>query len=108
MPPILQPSDPATRFVDGDLAYTAEGSGDITIVAVPGLPGSGRDFRWLAPALSDRFRVIRVDPPGYGSSPRSRWAGMSTAERADAVGRVIDHLEVPSVALIGHSAGGAR
>lgn len=107
MPPILEPSDPPARFVDGELAYTDEGSGHMTIVAVPGLPGSGRDYRWLAPALSDRYRVIRVDPPGYGSSPRSTWAGMTTAARADAVGRVIDHLEVSPVALIGHSAGGA-
>ncbi len=107
MPPILKPSDPPARFIDGELAYTDEGSGDLTLVAIPGLPGSGRDFRWLAPALTDRHRVIRVDPPGYGASPRSRWAGMTTAERADAVTRVIDELEVWPVVLTGHSAGGA-
>jgi len=101
------PSDPPVRFVDGDLAYTDEGGGDVTIVAVPGLPGSGRDFRWLAPELTDRYRVIRVDPPGYGASPRSRWAGMTTAERANAVTRVMDDLEVGPVVLVGHSAGGA-
>ena len=106
MPPILKPSDPPARFVDGELAYTDEGSGDVTIVAVPGLPGSGRDFRWLAPALTDRYRVIRVDPPGYGATPRSRWAGMTTPERADAVTRVVDELDVWPVALVGHSAGG--
>lgn len=107
MPQNLGPSDPPTRFVDGELAYTDEGGGETTILAIPGLPGSGRDFRWLAPALSDRYRVIRVDPPGYGASPRSAWAGMSTPERANEVWRVIDHLGVSSVALIGHSAGGA-
>ena len=107
MPPILEPSDPPTRFVDGELAYTDEGNGQMTIVAIPGLPGSGRDYRWLAPALSDRYRFIRVDPPGYGASPRSTWAGMTTAKRAAAVERVIDHLEISRVALIGHSAGGA-
>ncbi len=106
MPPNPGPSDPTTRFVDGGLAYTDEGNGDITVVGIPGLPGSGRDFRWLAPALSDRYRVIRVDPPGYGASPRSVWTGMSTADRADAVGRVIDHLDLSPVVLMGHSAGG--
>jgi pimeloyl-ACP methyl ester carboxylesterase len=104
MPATLEPSDPTVQFVDG-LAYTDEGRGDV-IVAIPGLPGSGRDFRWLAPALTDRFRVIRVDPPGYGASPRTAWAGMTTAARADAVLQVVDHLDVDSVALVGHSAGG--
>lgn len=103
-----EPSDPAIQFVDGALAYSDEGQGETTIVAIPGLPGSGRDFRWLAPALSDRFpRVIRVDPPGYGSSPRGHWAGMTTAERAASVRRVIDHLGLSAVVPIGHSAGGA-
>lgn len=106
MPSSLLPSDPPVRFV-GDLAYTDEGTGDVTIVAVPGLPGSGRDYRWLAPALSEHHRVIRVDPPGYGASPRTKWAGMSTADRADAVCELIDHLDVSPVVLIGHSAGGA-
>jgi pimeloyl-ACP methyl ester carboxylesterase len=103
----MQPSDPPVQFVDGELAYTDEGSGEVTLVAIPGLPGSGRDFRWLAPALSDRFRVIRVDPPGYGASPRTSWAGMTTGARADAVRRVMDHLGVSQAVLIGHSAGGA-
>lgn len=107
MPPALQPSDPPLRFIDGELAYTDEGDGEVTIVAVPGLPGSGRDFRWLAPALTDRYRVIRVDPPGYGASPRSRWAGMTTVARTDAVTRVVDELNVESVVMMGHSAGGA-
>ena len=102
----LRPSDPPVRFA-GEVAYTDEGTGDVTIVAIPGLPGSGRDYRWLAPALSGHHRVIRVDPPGYGASPRANWAGMATADRAAAVCEVIDHLDVSQVVLIGHSAGGA-
>lgn len=107
MPTTLEPSDPPLQFVDGELAYTDEGTGDATVLAIPGLPGSGRDFRWLAPALTDRFRVVRIDPPGYGASPRASWAGMTTRARADAVRRVMDHLGVSQAVLIGHSAGGA-
>lgn len=103
----LEPSDPDVQFLDGNLAYSDEGAGQTTIVAIPGLPGSGRDFRWLAPALADRFRVIRLDPPGYGSSPRSHWAGMTTADRAESVRGVVAHLGLSQVVLIGHSAGGA-
>lgn len=103
----LEPSDPAATFIDGSLAYTDEGSGETVIVAIPGLPGSGRDFRWLAPLLTDRFRVVRVDPPGYGSSGRPTWKPMSTQDRADSVTAVIEHLGLRETVLMGHSAGGA-
>ena len=102
----LQPSDPPAQYV-GEIAYTDEGDGPLTVVAVPGLPGSGRDFRWLASALAGHFRVIRIDPPGYGASGRSGWAGMTTAQRAEVVTAVIRALGVGPVVLIGHSAGGA-
>jgi pimeloyl-ACP methyl ester carboxylesterase len=107
MSTLLEPSDPPMQWIDGNIAYTDEGTGEITIVAVPGLPGSSRDFRYLAPALSDRFRVIRLDPPGYGASPRTSWAGMTTAQRADSASRVMAQLGVTEVVLVGHSAGGA-
>lgn len=105
MPTGLKPSDPTPRHL-GTLAYTDEGAGPV-IVAVPGLPGSSRDFRWLAPALNDRFRVVRIDPPGYGASPRTEWSGATTAERSGCVTQLITDLELAPVILIGHSAGGA-
>lgn len=107
MPTGLEPSDPPAQFVNDSLAYTDEGSGEPAIVAIPGLPGSGRDFRWLAPLLADRFRVIRIDPPGYGASPRSTWKPMTTEDRAESVMTVIEHLGLTEAVLIGHSAGGA-
>lgn len=107
MPTGLEPSDPPVQFIDGSLAYTDEGSGEPAIVAVPGLPGSGRDFRWLAPLLAERFRVIRIDPPGYGASARPSWQAMTTADRAESVHAVIEHLGLREAVLVGHSAGGA-
>lgn len=100
------PSDPPTQFI-GNLAYTDEGSGEISVVAVPGLPGSGRDYRWLAPVLAEQFRVIRIDPPGYGASPRTEWSPMTIGERAADVLTLIEQLNIAPVILIGHSAGGA-
>lgn len=102
----LRPSDPPVQHL-GDLAYTDEGAGDTTIVAVPGLPGSGRDYRWLAPILAEDTRVIRVDPPGYGASSRKSWAGMTTAQRAGTARDLIVGLDLGPVVLVGHSAGGA-
>lgn len=100
------PSDPPLQYVD-HVAFADEGEGKPAIVAVPGLPGSSRDFRWLAPELSEEFRVIRIDPPGYGASGRAQWSGMTTGERAAPVLNVIGHLGLKQIVLVGHSAGGA-
>jgi pimeloyl-ACP methyl ester carboxylesterase len=103
-----QPSDPARRHVDTDvgrLAYTVEGHGAATVVAIPGLPGSVRDYRWLAPLLAQHATVVRIDLPGFGESPRAAHRGMSTTQRADAVRALLESLDLGAVTLVGHSSG---
>jgi pimeloyl-ACP methyl ester carboxylesterase len=103
------PSDPPPEFVEYQgqkLAFTDEGKGPQVIVAVPGLPGSIRDFRWLAPALSTTFRIIRVELPGYGLSGRGGFQGMSIAERAEPVRELMNKLQIRSAQVLGHSSGG--
>src|SRR5512140_2568419 len=67
------PSDPPGRLVEtaaGAVAISGEGPSDgLPILCVHGVPGSRRDFRYLAPLLAVRFRVLRVDMPGFGESP---------------------------------------
>jgi pimeloyl-ACP methyl ester carboxylesterase len=87
------------------LSYTDEGHGAPAVITVPGLPGSTRDFRWLAPALSPHVRVLRFDPPGYGLSPRSGFIGLDVAQRAEPVLALIEHLGTGPAVLVGHSAG---
>ena len=102
------PSDPPRRFLNigpSRVAYTDEGSGPGTIVAVPGLPGSVRDFRWLAAAFGDRVRFLRLDLPGYGESDRVGYTGMTIPQRAEIVEDLIDSLGLGPVALLGHSSG---
>jgi pimeloyl-ACP methyl ester carboxylesterase len=101
--------DPSVEYLDYEgtpLAYIDQGTGPVTVVAVPGLPGSTRDFRWLAPELTPHLRVIRVDLPGYGHSPRPRFDGMTTGQRAEPVRALITALDLAPVVLLGHSAGG--
>jgi pimeloyl-ACP methyl ester carboxylesterase len=88
------------------LAYIDQGSGPVTVVAVPGLAGSTRDFRWLVPELIPRLRVIRVDLPGYGRSPRPRFVGMTIGQRSEPVRTLITALGLAPVVLLSHSAGG--
>lgn len=106
--PADQPSDPDLLLVDtsvGPLAYTDEGAGDGVVLAVPGLPGTVRDYRWLAPLISPHRRVVRIDLPGYGGSPRGQRRGLTTAQRAGAVLALIEALGLGRVSLVSHSSG---
>lgn len=101
------PSDPPSRTLEraeGPLSYTDEGEGEV-LVAVPGLPGSARDFRWLAPALTPHMRVVRVTLPGFGRSARAGHRGMSIADRAAPVLDLMEALNLPPVTILGHSSG---
>lgn len=102
------PSDPAPRTVEltaGLAAYTDEGEGP-AVLAVHGLPGSARDFRWLAPALTEHFRVLRVDLPGFGQTPWTTRPGYSAADRAAFLAELLTTLALPPVLAVGHSMGG--
>jgi pimeloyl-ACP methyl ester carboxylesterase len=102
------PSDPPRRFLDSDvgrLAYTVEGDGPTTVIAIPGLPGSVRDYRWLAPLLAEHVTVVRLDLPGFGESPRAPHRAMSIDERADAVHAVVEARGLSRVTLLAHSSG---
>lgn len=74
---IVEPRDPAvTRTQSG--ATIAIEEPDLasepcrgTVMCVHGAPGSVFDWRYLGPTLTRRqFRVIRVDCPGHGRTPR--------------------------------------
>jgi pimeloyl-ACP methyl ester carboxylesterase len=102
------PSDPMQSFAQIGkfrVAYAVEGSDGPTILAIPGLPGSSRDFRWLAPVLTPWARVVRFDPPGFGSSPRPSRTAMPAAAKAEVVVGLMDLLGVESAVLLGHSFG---
>ncbi len=59
-----------TAKIDGiDIFYREAGPADApVIVLLHGFPTSSRMFRNLIPALSDRYRVIAPDYPGFGQS----------------------------------------
>ena len=103
------PSDPPLQQLDlpsGPVGWTDEGTGS-PVVALHGLPGSVRDFRWLGAALPEGIRLIRIDQAGFGSTPLSTWPGATLPARADFICAVLDHLGLGPVVLIGHSMGGA-
>jgi pimeloyl-ACP methyl ester carboxylesterase len=95
------------HFHSGDgtrLAYRDDGAG-IPVLALAGLTRDGRDFDYLAPHL-EGARLIRLDSRGRGGS---QWTGAATytvAQEASDVVALLDHLQLPAVAIIGSSRGG--
>lgn len=73
------------------------------MLLVHGMPGNHRDFKYLAPEMVDRGRVIRVDLPGFGESPRG---GLEVDELARALLGLIEGLGLRRPVLAGHSYGG--
>jgi pimeloyl-ACP methyl ester carboxylesterase len=88
------------------LAWRDEGNGP-TVLCLHANPGDSRDFDAIAPVLARRFRVIRPDWPGYGSStapvpPESAGA----LHFFDTLREFIETLKLRDVVLIGNSVGG--
>lgn len=62
----------AARVGDVDVFYREAGPADAPVILLlHGFPTSGHMFRDLMPALSDRYRVIAPDLPGFGNTVAS-------------------------------------
>ena len=89
------------------MAYTDEGpAGAPALMAVHGVPGSVRDFRYLAPHLTDAVRLVRVDLPGFGASPPVAEAVRTLPGRTLVLRELADVLGLQCFGVIGHSMGG--
>jgi 3-oxoadipate enol-lactonase len=86
------------------LAYDDLGEGQ-PIVLLHGHPFSRRMWAPQLESLSDEFRVIAPDLPGYGESP-GRGHVVAMRELADAVLELMDALEVERGLVVGLSMGG--
>jgi pimeloyl-ACP methyl ester carboxylesterase len=86
------------------LRYAIGGSG-LRLVLVHGLGGTIENWRALAPALAERYRVIVPDLPGHGRS-----APLPEAKDLDAFAQAVLAIHetegLASAAWIGHSLGG--
>jgi esterase len=74
------------------------------VIMLHGLLGSLDNWNAQARQLSQYRTVITVDLRNHGQSPHLK--GMSYGEMAQDVMALLDHLQVPQCALMGHSMGG--
>jgi pimeloyl-ACP methyl ester carboxylesterase len=94
--------------LDGErMHYVDRGSGP-PIVMIHGLAGNLRNYTYaLVDRLTDEFRVIALDRPGSGYSPRSHKTPASLAAQSATIARLIEALGLERPLVVGHSLGGA-
>jgi proline iminopeptidase len=105
---MLENGDHIVRVNGVDLNYSVAGEGPLLFVTSPGW-GIGSTYlkRGLAP-LMDHFRIIYVTTRGSGQSGRPTDASqMGSAQMADDIEQLRQHLGLRSIDLFGHSNGGA-
>jgi pimeloyl-ACP methyl ester carboxylesterase len=85
------------------LNYEHRGSGE-TLVIMHGLFGSLRNWQTLSKRLAENFSVITVDLRNHGDSFHD--PQMDYRVMAGDIIRLLDHLELSSAHILGHSMGG--
>lgn len=91
-------------YKKGKINFEEYGSGN-ALVLLHGFTESVKIWHDYRNTLSQNFRLILIDLPGHGKS--SVVAEVHSMElMADCVKTVLDHLEITSSVMIGHSMGG--
>lgn len=75
------------------------------LVLVHGMAGSSAAWRWVMPALAERYTVIAPDLPGHGDSVKAG-QDCSLGAHANALRDLLVALGVERVTLVGQSLGG--
>lgn len=90
---------------DAPLAHRRWGRGGPWVLLLHGIGGGSTGWDGVAPVLGDAgCRVVAVDFPGYGGTPPIEPFTLGAC--AQAIGRLLDHLDAPQAVLVGHSMGG--
>src|SRR5690242_5551736 len=88
----------------GAVAYTDDGSGPPVVLLHAALHDS-TDFAAVAGALANGRRVLALDWPGHGASPRP-CTPLGAVEFGDLVIEFADRLDLTNAVIIGNSVGG--
>jgi pimeloyl-ACP methyl ester carboxylesterase len=97
----------------GPIAVSEAGEGPVLVMLHGGGPGASAvaNYRQNLPALTEHFRVILPDQPGFGGSYRPTEQDLEarsiTEITVDALQQTLDALGVDRFRLLGNSLGGA-
>ncbi|RME36762.1 MAG: alpha/beta hydrolase [Deltaproteobacteria bacterium] len=87
------------------IAYVDEGQGPKTLLFLHGLGSNLKSWQKNIAALSNEYRCIALDLPGYGKSSKGDY-GFRMTFFARSVRALMDTLGLEQVVLAGHSMGG--
>jgi len=87
------------------LHFTTSGNGSENLVLLHGFMEDNSIWEDMEKFLSPSFTLIKIDLPGHGKSPTL--GEIQTMEKmAGEVKKVLDHLKIENIHLLGHSMGG--
>ena len=87
--------------------YRDEGEIDLPVVVfLHGFNGSLFNFERLTSLLSDEFRIVSLDLPGFGLTGAIPSKNYSNQSFMDTVTEVVDHLNIANFSIAGNSMGG--
>lgn len=90
---------------DIELAYIEQGTGDQTIIFIHGLGSYLPAWNKNLPELSNNYKTIAIDLPGYGKSSKGNYE-YSMTFYAGVIKEFIEKKNLKNVVLAGHSMGG--
>ena len=96
------------NFNGSEIHYTESGKG-FPVLMIHGFGGSGRDFIKLDSLINDRYRVIRIDLPGFGLSDFPKYKDNNIDYQKvydDFFTFLLDTLQLDSCYVMGNSLGG--
>lgn len=88
-----------------NVAYIDEGSGNQTIFLIHGLGTYAKGWIKNIDALSENYRVIAIDLPGYGKSDKGYYK-YTMDFYAQIITELMDNLDIEKAIVTGHSMGG--
>lgn len=102
----LYPFEDRSASVDGcDVHYVDEGDGP-PLLMLHGNPTWSFTWRAVIQGLSDRFRCIAIDYPGFGLSKAGPGYGFSPQEHARVVEGFVERLDLSDITMLAHDWGG--
>lgn len=87
------------------LAYVDQGQGEEPLIFIHGLGSYLPAWKKNLPELSQRYRCIALDLPGYGKSSKGLYP-FTMEFYADVIAEFMDKLHLTSATIVGHSMGG--
>ena len=92
--------------VEGLKTFMRSGGKGDPVVMIHGLGATSYSFRFLLPALEKRHAVYAVDMPGFGRTDKPWDHDYSPGGQHSWLLKLLDHLGLEKVHLIGNSMGG--